>query len=129
MKKLIAVFLLTLYTASTFGVTLNFHYCGGRLNHVSVLNLVDKGICSCNQDTMPKGCCNDKKVSCKTDNHKNLIESFSFNEIGFAYHLPAITDHINYNLWSVKRSENYFDYQVRRAYLFPIYLSVRSLRI
>lgn len=130
MKKIIAVFLLTLYTATTFGVTLNFNYCGGHLNHVSVLNFGDKVACSCDPGTMPKGCCKDKTVCCKTDNHKKFTESFSFNEIAFSYHLPVVTAHTNnYGLWPVNKGKTYFTYQVRQDTPFPIYLSVRSLRL
>ncbi|MGY3053115.1 hypothetical protein ACVWYG_001312 [Pedobacter sp. UYEF25] len=129
MKKTAALLLLVFYTATTFGVTLNFHYCGDKLDHVSVSNFINKHTCSCAPGTMPKGCCKDKKVFNKTDKHKKFIESFSFNEIASNCYLPVITDHTNYNLWPVKRSDNYFAYQVGRASLFPIYLSVRSLRI
>jgi len=129
MKKLIALLLLTFYTAATFGVTLNFHYCGGYLDHVTVLNFSDKGACSCNPDIKPKGCCQDKTVYHKTDDHKKIAESYSFNNMGFSVHFPLATDPNKYNLWAPNGDKNYFFYQVRRSGQLPIYLCIRSLRI
>lgn len=129
MKKLIALFLLTFYTATTFGVTLNFHYCGGYLDHISVLNFSDKGACSCNPDTKPKGCCHDKTVYHKTDDHKKIAESYSFNNMGFPVHLSLASDPNKHNLLTVNEDKSYSIYRVKRDTPFPIYLFFRSLRI
>ncbi|HQS50733.1 MAG: hypothetical protein B7X86_06560 [Sphingobacteriales bacterium 17-39-43] len=129
MKKIIAIFLFAAYTATAFGVTLNFHYCGDQLDHVSFLNFEETGGCSCTSGTMPKDCCQDKIVYHKTDNHKNLLESFSFNSVAFSHLLQPATDRQDYKLRSVIADLNYINHQVRHSRPLAIFLAIQSIRI
>lgn len=129
MKKTVALFLLVLYTATTFGVTLKFHYCGDKLDQVSIFNSSDKVACSCGPGAMPKGCCKDKTVRSQIDHHDKFVESASVNEFSIISHLPFFIDFSNLRSWKPIKSEHYAGYQVKRLALFPIYLSIRSLRI
>lgn len=129
MKKLLAIFLLIAYSVAASGVTVNYHYCGGQLSNVSLLNFSDKVVCSCNPSTMPKGYCQDKVVYHKTDSHKNLLECYSFNKLAFSYHLPPATDHQNYNLKSTDVDLNYPNNRVRHSRPVAIFLAIQSILI
>ncbi len=123
MKKLIAIFLLTFYTATTFGVTLNFHYCGGHLNQVSLLSLSNKVVCSCGLGTMSKGCCQDKVVYQKTDKHKTVQQSFTFTNFEFSIILPVTINHLDYHLISNGDDSNNVNYYLRhsKSLVIPIH--------
>jgi hypothetical protein len=129
MKKLIAIFLLIFYTATTFGLTLNFHYCGGHLNNVSLLNFADKGLCSCDPGTMPKGCCQDKVVNQKTDKHKTDQQTCTITNLAFSSILPVTIGHQDYHLLSGDEDLKHLNYHARHSKPIAIYLSIRSLII
>lgn len=129
-KKLIAIFLLTVYTATALGVAINYHYCNGHLAHVSVVNFGAKSSCCCNPDaTMPKGCCKDKLLYQKIDNHKTVQESYTINTISFALDLPPVGDLNNLVLQGSSYGSDIFYKYVRRTCLRPIYLLIRVFRI
>lgn len=129
MKKIAAIFLLTIYTGTALGVAINFHYCQGHLAHVSFLNSGVKTGCSCNPDAMPKGCCKDELLYKKADNHKTVQESFTFNTISFTPDLPPVNDLYNQIVQEgVYDSDNFYN-NVRRSCPQPIYLFIRVFRI
>ena len=78
-KKLISISLLTIYTSIAFGVAINFHYCGGHLAKVSLLNINGKAGCRCNPGAMPMDCCKDKLIIQKADNHR-IVQQISIAE-------------------------------------------------
>lgn len=75
MKKIITIFLLFIYTATAFGIAVNYHYCGGHLSGIKVLNFGSDDGCKCNPADMPKDCCKDKMLYFKGDNHKSSTVS------------------------------------------------------
>jgi hypothetical protein len=129
MKKLLTVFLLIFYTATTFGVTLKFHYCGDHLNNVSLLNISDKGVCSCGSIKMPKGCCQDKVIYEKTDNHKTDQQNSTLNNLAFSSILPVTIGQQDYHLISGDEDLKHLNYHARHSKPIAIYLSIRSLII
>ncbi|MBU2045866.1 MAG: hypothetical protein KJ712_03945 [Bacteroidetes bacterium] len=129
MKKLLAVFLLIAYSAAASGVTLNYHYCGEQLSNVSLINFSNKVVCLCNPDMMPKGCCQDKVVYHKTDNHKNLLNCYDFNKLTTSGYLTPATDHQNYSLSSVNYDLNYPNNRVRHSKPLAIFLAIQSILI
>ncbi len=129
MKKLIAILLLTVYTVTTYGVAINFHYCNGQLAHVSVVNFGGESGCSCNPDAMPKGRCKDKLLYQKADSHKTVQESYTINTISFTLDLPPVGDPYNLVLQEGNYgSDNFYKY-IKRTCLRPIYLLIRVFRI
>jgi hypothetical protein len=57
------------YLVSTSGMSLNVHYCGGKIKHVSLYSSSEKGCCG--KKKMSKKCCKDKVAYFKIkDNHK-----------------------------------------------------------
>lgn len=124
-----AIFLLFIYTSTALGATINFHFCKGHLSHVSVLNIGGKTGCACSPDAMPKGCCEDKLISCKADNHNSIQAVYTINKISFIPELPPVNnlpDLILYNnTLDTDNSQNY----VRRSCSDPIYLLNKVFRI
>ena len=71
MKKIISILLLVLYTTSSFGITINVHYCAGKYSGLTLTNFGGDVKCSCGKhDSTHKGCCSDKPVCHKTNSHK-----------------------------------------------------------
>lgn len=79
MKKIFAIFLLLIYTGSTFGIAVDYHYCDGQLTHISLLNFSDHNNCNCNSSDMPQGCCKDKMVFLKGNDHKSSSIVYSIS--------------------------------------------------
>jgi hypothetical protein len=92
MKKIIIIFLLFIYTATAFGIAINYHYCGGHLSGVKVLNFGGNGGCKCNPANMPKDCCKDKMLYFKGDNHKSSTVSVIVLPGSFAIDVPVTTN-------------------------------------
>ena len=73
MKKIFAILLLVLYTSTSFAITINVHYCGGKYSGVSLAEFGGAVHCSCGtHDSTHTGCCSDKTICAKTDNHKTV---------------------------------------------------------
>jgi len=128
-KKLCVIFLLITYTSAALGAAINFHYCGGHLAHVSILNFGGKTGCSCKPEAMPKGCCKDKLLYSKVDNHKTQPAFYTTNIISFTPYLPTVTNLCNFNLRANNSDPHSFYKYVRRGLPEPIYLRIRVFRI
>lgn len=129
MKKLSAIFFLIIYTSPALGAAINFHYCSGRLSHISVLNFGSNTGCSCNPKDMPKACCKDKLLYSKVDNHKTIQASYTFKIILFTPDLPPVNELHNLVLHRDRYdSDNFYSY-IRRSSPQPIYLLIRLFRI
>ena len=92
MKKIFSILLLVLYTTSSFAITINVHYCGGKYSGLSLADFGGAVHCSCGQhDSSHTGCCSDKTICAKTDNHKTVQQYWvSPNFIDFALPLYFI---------------------------------------
>ena len=121
-KKLIAIFLLTVYTATAFGVPVNYHYCNGHLALVSFLNFGGKSGCSCNKDAMPKGCCKDEMHYKKADSHKTVQESYTINTVSFTPDLPPVSNLHDRVLQGGSYDSDLIIDRARRSCSEPIYL-------
>jgi len=60
-KKLVAIFFLTIYTATAFGVVFKFHRCDRVLAGLAMSDKNDRHECDGNS-LMPKDCCRDKTI-------------------------------------------------------------------
>lgn len=73
MKRLIAILFLLIYANTAFGITIDFHYCQGKMVKFALLNVSAKPDCCCKKDassSMSKGCCNDDIKVSQSDSHK-----------------------------------------------------------
>lgn len=77
MKKLITIILAFFYLASTAGVTLNHHYCGGKLASVNIVFLDTEHKCGCGSKKMKKGCCKNKTQYLKVNAHQKNNNSIA----------------------------------------------------
>lgn len=87
MKKLVSIFFLIIYTATAFGVIVNFHYCDHVLTRISISNL--NGKCACNgRSFMTKDCCKDKilclKVSSLRESPQPVVITPKYYQLDFA---------------------------------------------
>lgn len=65
MKKLLVILLLMVYGTASFGATVHFHYCCGKLKKVD-FTLPKENSCSSKAHLMgSKPCCDDKQVELK----------------------------------------------------------------
>ena len=75
MKRLTTILFLLIYATTAFGITIDFHYCQGKMVKFSLLNISEKPGCCCKDKSsrsMPADCCNDDVKVCKSDNHKTV---------------------------------------------------------
>jgi hypothetical protein len=58
-KKFLVIFFSIFYLTSTSGISLNIHYCGGKIKHVSLFKTNEKNCCG-KKKMSNKKCCKDK---------------------------------------------------------------------
>ena len=76
MKKIISIFLLVLYSTTSFAITMDIHYCNGKYSGVTFSNFSNITNCGCGDDESNQtGCCSDKTICAKTDNH-TAVQSY-----------------------------------------------------
>ena len=90
MKKIITILLLFIYSVSALGIAVNYHYCQGHLSNVTILNFDSNSGCKCNPSDMPPGCCNNKMLYLKGDDHKSSPVSITVSPGSFAIDVPVI---------------------------------------
>lgn len=88
MKRFVAFLVLHLYILTTFGVGLQIHYCGKKINSIKVV-VTEQHDCSCGKGKMKPGCCKDdlKYLKVKSEHngssHVSTLNSFIFSELFF----------------------------------------------
>lgn len=128
MKKYIIILFSLFYFAVASGITMNFHYCGGKLKHVSLFEKDHETGC-CGSKKKSKGCCNDKTSYVKIkDNYKpndlvkaplNFKQIVINEEILLFTSLPKLID--SYNVLNYHAPPVFYDN--------PLYLKYRVLLI
>lgn len=129
MKRLITIFFLIIYAGTALGVVINFHYCGGYLAHIAILNLGGQVGCSCNPKDMPKDCCKDKLVCITTDKHNTAQQAVILNAASFSVDLPPVIGSSNPALLADSYNADHSFYYLKRWRPQPIYLLIRVFRI
>lgn len=90
MKKALAILLLISYTLCAFGVSINFHHCGGHLKYVTLKEDHKKKCCK--KKVMPPGCCKDSQVKFKKSGNDFLAKQIELSfQIVFSADLPALS--------------------------------------
>jgi hypothetical protein len=69
MKKLIAIFLLLVYSFTAYGITISRHFCRGNAKETAVVNFFHPVKCCCAETGMPDDCCNNEIKKADTDDH------------------------------------------------------------
>lgn len=127
MQKFLVIFFSMLYLTVTSGITMNLHYCGGKLKTVSFFSNNEKGCCGSKKKS--KGCCKDKTKLIKVEeNHKASKVTQASNP---TVHLVAVlSSNLLFNLSDkneVHITSNYHAPPV--LYDNPLYLKHRVLLI
>ena len=73
MQKFLVIFFSMLYLTVTSGITVNLHYCGGKLKTVSFFSNNEKGCCGTKKKS--KGCCKDKTKLIKVEENRKVTEA------------------------------------------------------
>lgn len=82
MKKIVLISLSFLYLTSVFGVTINFHYCGGKLKNVSLYHKSSEKGC-CGKKMKSKKCCKEKTTSFRLKDSHNFSVDLNVFENNF----------------------------------------------
>ena len=83
MKRLITFLILIMYSVTTFGVGLQFHYCGNKVSSVQVI-FTDEHSCSCGKGEMKPDCCKNeiKYFKVKSVHSKSSTSSLTARSLG-----------------------------------------------
>ncbi len=127
MKICISILFSIFYLTSTSGVSINAHYCGGKIKHISFFKKSEKNCCG--KKKMKKNCCKDKAAYFKVkDNHQssNLLKSPQAS-----YKITGLTAPVFEYNFSIKRLEQIvFNYHAPPVlYDNPLYLKHKVLLI
>lgn len=98
MKKLFVILLLMMYGAASFGATVHFHYCCGKLKKVDFTPLKEASCKSGGKAHMmgSQRCCDDKQVELKIKSEQDASKIFQAS-----FHVDAIQPvHCNYFILS-----------------------------
>src|SRR5215217_4895397 len=77
MKKLVVILLLIMYGASTYGMTLHFHYCCGKLKNIDFTSPKNNHCGRGKTHTMgSKPCCDNKQVEIKLKGEQAAAKTF-----------------------------------------------------
>ena len=93
MKKLIAIFLLLVYSFTAYGITISRHFCRGNAKETAVVNFSHLAKCCCAETGMPDDCCNDELKKADTDDHNataNVLFDFQPQLHLLAHHFPQL---------------------------------------
>lgn len=87
MLRLLSIgLLIVLYLSSATGLRLQFHYCGGELDYVAVVQTGDE-CCVCHSKAPTTGCCSTETLSIKTP-AKHQVQSLQTGFSIQAFALP-----------------------------------------
>jgi hypothetical protein len=87
MKRILLILVGLMYITSVSGVTINHHYCGGKLATIS-LSLASDHSCRCGSKKMKKDCCKNQQVQVKVKCEHKSAGKFRVNTDLFKI-LPA----------------------------------------
>ncbi len=122
MKRILAIFLLLIYTTSVFGVTVHVHYCMKKFAGISLLQGANEACKKCGMKNTKSRCCKDeqKKILLKTDHQQapgpalKLLTVFPAGITAELYHihLPVLPVTVHYSTHAPPGP------QMNRLYLF-----------
>lgn len=130
MKKSLSIFILAVfYLLVASGLSINFHYCGGKLKDISFFDTVDKEKGCCGNKKRSKGCCQNKSTIIQIkDDHRSSsdFKTPSNSAVDLNYSLPQATLLFS-SVFSEEICSNYHSPPLLNKP--PIYLNYRVLVI
>lgn len=91
MKRFLSLFIFISYSLTTFGVGLQFHYCGKKISSVQIV-FTDEHSCSCGKGEMNPDCCKNEIKYFKVKSVHSKSSTSSFPNYQFSLLLPKIFD-------------------------------------
>ncbi|MBD0350811.1 MAG: hypothetical protein M3342_09125 [Bacteroidota bacterium] len=103
MKKIGIILILMLYGASSFGITVHFHYCCGKLDKIDFTPPKDNHCGNGKTHKMgSKPCCDNKQVAFKITGEQNVAKVYQSS-----FHFDAVKPfHQDYFVSSPLKSKN-----------------------
>ena len=130
MKKTVCILLLGLYTIFNIGLVVNTHFCGGKLDSISVFSKKDKICGFCGKGQMANNCCKDIQTQLLVDDSQ-ISSRTTFDLSPLFVHLsilqPLFIKLTNYT--SVNKNNFQFCLFKTGPPKTPIYIQVHSLLI
>lgn len=129
MRRIIAIILLLVYANVGFATAINFHFCKGHLSNVSLVSVKFHSSCCCKTNNMADGCCKDKILISKSDNHQSQISSLLPETGSKILFTPVIIiqDEFPYNPQNLQKL--FFYTKLRSPLIDDIFIAVCNLRI
>jgi hypothetical protein len=128
MKKITIILLTVFYFAVATGITVNFHYCGGKFKHVAFFNNGDKDGC-CGNKKKSKGCCKDKTTIIKVEDSHQSTKLTQVNS-PTTHFISILSSQLLFNLSDYSEAHNTSNHLVPPVlYDNPLYLKHRVLLI
>src|SRR4030095_5310469 len=128
-KQLISILFLLIYVNVAFGISVDCHYCGGKLANLKICGVSVKE--SCPMKSMPLDCCKEKSHYCKTDSHKTpAVANVTAPETSLK--IPVfLIDSYNWSLVTAAQSvRNYLrSRDINQQADCPLFISNRVFRI
>ena len=91
MKKLLVIGLLLVYGAASSGMTLQFHYCCGKLDAIA-LAIPNDTHCGTDHKMGSKRCCDTKELSLKMKTEQQTGTALNYS-VNLAAVKPSLPDH------------------------------------
>lgn len=129
MKKSFLILFSLFYLTVASGITINLHYCNGKLRQISLFNS-PKGKGCCGKKMESKKCCSDKAAFVKVNDNHNSSKSINlsynhFKIVDVALLAPKVSLYVSENILN-----NTLNYHAPPAlYDNPLYLKHRVLLI
>lgn len=117
-----------IYSASAFGIMVNYHYCGDHLTSSTVVNFGSGGGCKCNPEEMPAGCCKDKLICVKGDTHEASQLSFAALPGSFVVEVPAVYEVMEIHA-TITATQPISRWSVKSIHVRPLFLLNSVFRI
>jgi len=72
MKKSLTLFLAVFYLVLVSGITLQLHYCGGKISSAKITFFDHRITCCCGKKAMKKGCCKHQSIAFKIQGDQKI---------------------------------------------------------
>lgn len=89
MRSVVSIILSIIYFSLSISASINLHYCGGKIAHVSLIGETQN--CCCGPGTTDYSCCNDENIQLELDiDQKQIInQNINFQAL-FVYSFLAV---------------------------------------
>jgi len=102
-KRILIIAILISYSVASFGISLNYFYCCGKLKKVSLAVKTEPENCS---DKSKKGCCDNKTVTIKLKIDQNQNEQTAYHFAAPLSQIILYSLHYSFNNLAINGNAN-----------------------